>query len=101
MFRSVSRRRGVVHSGRLLLACPAVPIYRDDMVGDPQIELRVARLENDRDSIYELISEIQSTQQEHTSRFDSVDGRLYSMDGRLGSIETTLTEVLRRLPEPS
>jgi ribosomal protein L44E len=50
----------------------------------------VARLENDTESIYELItevrSEVRSTLDEHTRRFDR--------------IETTLGEVVRRLPEP-
>ncbi|MCW2784266.1 MAG: hypothetical protein JWP74_783, partial [Marmoricola sp.] len=45
------------------------------------------RLENDTESIYELITEIRSTQDEHTRRFDRV--------------ENTLMEVVRRLPEPS
>jgi hypothetical protein len=71
------------------------------MASDPQIELRVSRLENDSNSIYDLISEIRSTQQEHSHRLDSVDSRLDSVDSRLDSIETTLTEVVRRLPEPS
>jgi hypothetical protein len=64
------------------------------MAGDPQMELRVSRLENDRNSIYELISEIRSTQEEHSRRFDAVDGRF-------DSVEATLAEVVRRLPEPS
>ncbi|HET6876089.1 MAG TPA: hypothetical protein VFH38_01015 [Jatrophihabitans sp.] len=92
------------------------------MASDPQIELRVSRLENDRDSVYELISDIRSTQQEHSRRFDAVDQRLDrvderfdavdqrldtvderlgSLDQRLGSIATTLTEVVRRLPDRS
>ncbi len=48
---------------------------------------RVTRLENDKESIYELITEVRSTQDEHTRRFDR--------------IENTLNEVVRRLPEPS
>jgi chromosome segregation ATPase len=78
------------------------------MASDPKIELRVARLENDTNSIYELLSEIRSTQQEHSRNFESIDGRLESMDtrfesmdSRFDSIETTLAEVVRRLPEPS
>ena len=71
------------------------------MASDPQMELRVSRLENDRNSIYELITEISSTQQEHSRRFDTVDQRLDGIDQRLDGIETVLTEVVRRLPDPS
>ncbi|MGJ9420935.1 hypothetical protein [Aeromicrobium sp. CF3.5] len=89
------------------------------MTHDADIELRVARLENDRDAIYELIDDFRS---ETRTRFDQVDrkfgqvegrlgsveGRLGQVEGRLGSvevkidrIESTLGEVLRRLPEPT
>ena len=55
------------------------------MASDPQMELRVSRHEVDSYSIYDLISEIRSTQHEHSRRFDS--------------IEATLNEVVRRLPD--
>ena len=78
------------------------------MANDPELRRRVSRLENDRDALYELISEISSTQQEHSRRFDAVDRRFDAVDGRLDavdrrfdSVEATLSEVLRRLPEPS
>ena len=106
------------------------------MASDPQLELRVSRLENDRDSMYELLTGVIATQQEHTlrfvkidSRFDKMDDRLGNMDDRLGKMDdrldkmddrfdkmddrfdniddrlgnigTTLTEVVRRLPNPS
>ena len=85
------------------------------MVADPQLEHRVSRLENDRDAIYELITEIKTTQQEHTERFDRMDGRFDRMDGRFDrmdgrfdrmderfdGVEATLTEVVRRLPDRS
>ncbi|HEY2167828.1 MAG TPA: hypothetical protein VGH01_11720 [Jatrophihabitantaceae bacterium] len=128
------------------------------MVSDPQLELRVSRLENDTHSIYDLIADIRSTQQEHSQRlaklettvavgfdgvavgfdgvdarfdgvaggfdgvdarfdgvagrFDGVDARFDGVDARFDqlesttnarfdSIETTLAEVVRRLPEPS
>ena len=57
------------------------------MTTDPDMSRRVTRLENDTESIYELISEVRSTQHEHTRRFDR--------------IENTLDEVVRRLPETS
>jgi uncharacterized coiled-coil protein SlyX len=92
------------------------------MASDPKTELRLSRLENDTASLYELIAEISSTQQEHSRRFDAVDqrfdavdqrfdavdqrfdamdGRFDAMDRRFGSVEATLAEVVRRLPEPS
>jgi len=98
------------------------------MASDPQLELRVSRLENDRDSMYDLLTGVIATQQEHTLRFDKMDDRLDKMDDRfdkmddrfdkmddrfdkmddrfdkiddqLGTIETTLTEIVRRLPDP-
>jgi archaellum component FlaC len=96
--------------------------YRNDVASDPQLELRVSRLENDTKSIYEIITGIISTQQQHSRRFDDIDGRLDGIDGRLDgidtrldgidgrldgidrrfdSVEATLAEVVRRLPEPS
>lgn len=71
------------------------------MVSDPQLELRVSRLENDTGSIYEILGEIRSTQQDHSLRLDGIDQRLDGFDRRFDSIEGTLTEVLRRLPESS
>ena len=100
-----------------------------EVASDPRMELRVSRLENDRDSIYDLLAEFRSTQQEHSQRFDNVDQRfdkvdqrfdkvdqrlgeidqrLGELDQRLGEInqrfekvDITLTEVVRRLPMPS
>ena len=96
--------------------------YRGQMASDPQIELRVSRLENDRNAIYDLITDIRATQQEHSERFDAMDQRFDAMDQRFDAmdqrfdtmdqrfdtidqrfetIEATLTEVVRRLPDPS
>lgn len=69
------------------LAALENPTYGDSMTSDPNMSRRVTRLENDTESIYELITEVRSTQDEHTRRFDR--------------IENTLNEVVRRLPEPS
>lgn len=85
------------------------------MTSDPGLKLRVTRLENDTESIYEILTEMRSTQDDHTRRFDAVDARFEAVDARftgvesrldrvesaLGEIGTTLTEVVRRLPEPS
>ncbi len=54
------------------------------MTSDPQIERRVSRLENETESIYELIDDFRSETR-----------------GRFNQIETTLNEVVRRLPEPT
>jgi hypothetical protein len=64
------------------------------MASDPQTELRLSRLENASNSLYDLVTGIGSTQQEHSRRFDA-------MDRRFDSVEATLAEVVRRLPEPS
>ncbi len=71
------------------------------MASDPQMELRVSRLENDSTALYDLIAGISSTQQEHSRRFDAMDQRFDAMNRRFDNVEATLTEVVRRLPEPS
>ena len=91
-------------------------------VSDQGLNRRVSRLENDTESLYELVTEVRGTQDEHTRRLDQVDARLNQVDARLiqvdarleqvdarlDRIDTTLTEhtatlgeILRRLPEPS
>lgn len=92
------------------------------MAGDPQIEFRVSRLENDVSAIYHLIADVRVTQDAHSRRFDDVDARFDGIDRRLdgmdarfdgidqrfdrmderfGSFEATLAEVVRRLPGPA
>ena len=83
-------RRSDIHSGETLLADSAAAAYGGQVASDPQIELRVARLENDSSAIYELLGEIRSNQQEHSRRFDSMDARLDSMDGRFDSVDARL-----------
>jgi hypothetical protein len=55
------------------------------MASDPTMSRRVTRLENDTESIYELITEVRSTQDDHTQRLERIEG--------------TLEEIVRRLPE--
>jgi len=109
--------------------------YGSRVPSDPQLELRVSRLENDTSSIYHLISDVRITQEEHSRRFEQIDKRFEQVDARfeqvekrfeqvdarfeqvdkrfeqvdkrfegierhLDQISTTLTEVVRRLPEP-
>jgi methyl-accepting chemotaxis protein len=85
------------------------------MATDSELRRRVTRVENETESTYELITEIRSTQLDHTRRlddhdrrFDQIDRRFDDHDQRFDQIATTLTElttsvneVLRRLPEPS
>jgi predicted nucleic acid-binding Zn-ribbon protein len=85
------------------------------MATDTDLRRRVTRLENETEAIYELITGIKSTLDDHTQRFeavdqrfdtmdqrfDTMDQRFDTMDQRFDTIETTLTEVVRRLPEPS
>lgn len=78
------------------------------MTGDASLNLRVSRLENDTESIYELLIEVRSTQLEHTGRLDE-HGRILGEHSlvlddhtrRFDEIQATLTEVVRRLPEPT
>ena len=60
------------------------------MTSEPTINRRIARLENDRDSLYELVDDFRG---ETRARFDRHDARFDRLEG-------TLAEVLRRLPEP-
>jgi hypothetical protein len=66
------------------MAASAEPLYGGGMTSESGMSRRVARLENDTESIYELMTEVKVTQDEHTRRFDR--------------IESVLDEVLRRLP---
>jgi len=60
------------------------------MTSEPNIARSIARLENDRDSLYELVDDFRS---ETRTRFDQHDVRFDRLEGGLA-------EVLRRLPEP-
>ncbi|GAC1530848.1 MAG: hypothetical protein NVS3B1_23500 [Marmoricola sp.] len=59
------------------------------MASDLNLTRSVARLENDRDSLYELIDDFRA---ETLTRFDE-------HDARFDRLEEGLAEVLRRLPE--
>lgn len=78
------------------------------MTTDPGMSRRVARLESDTESLYELITEVRSTQDEHTGRLERLESTLAQVrttagehTGRFDRLERTLQEVVRRLPEPS
>jgi len=80
------------------------------MTSDPGIARRVARLENDRDALYELLddfrTEVRTRFDQHEARFDTIDQRFDGVDrrfdgleGQLNRIAGTLDDVVRRLPE--
>jgi chromosome segregation ATPase len=92
------------------------------MTSDPGFERRVARLENETESIYDLLAEVKSVQDAHGNKLQHIEGRLDRHTAQLDrhtaqldrhteqldrhtahfqNIEATLDEVLRRLPEPS
>ena len=59
------------------------------MTSEPNLARSLARLENDRDSLYELVDDFRA---ETRDRFDQHDTRFDRLEG-------SLAEVLRRLPE--
>jgi DNA anti-recombination protein RmuC len=71
------------------------------VASDPQIELRVSRLENDSNSIYDLITEIKSTQQEHSQRLGTIEttltARFDQMETRFDQMETSTTARLDQM----
>jgi chaperonin cofactor prefoldin len=92
------------------------------MAIESDLRRRVSRLENETESIYEMLDDVQATLRDHSERFDRMDARLDGIDGRLDrmdarldridsrldrmdarfdGLETSLVEVLRRLPEAS
>lgn len=77
---------------------PVARTYRVSMTTDPDLVRRVTRLENEAESIYELIDEFR-TQTE--LRFDQHDARFDQQDSRFDRIDATLAEILQRLPATS
>jgi uncharacterized damage-inducible protein DinB len=70
-----------------------------------EVERKVRQLDNDVQSIYELLNGITTTQMRHTNRFnelaeqvdrkfDSMDQRLDTMDQRFDAMEAKLDTVL-------
>ncbi len=84
---------------------PGARTYRVSMTTDPNIVRRVTRLENEVESLYELIDEFRTETwrrfDQHDARFDQHDARFDQHDARFDRIDATLTEVLRRLPATS
>lgn len=63
----------------------------------PALERKIRQLDNDVQSIYEMLSSISGTQLRHGNRFDEIDQRLESMDARLSGVEGRLSGVEGRL----
>jgi hypothetical protein len=65
--------------------------YREAMASTgSNLERRVERLENDRDSTYEILTEIQRNQRHHDTLFGNIQTKLTEHDGLLASIQQTL-----------
>ncbi len=73
-----------------------------------ELDLRVRRLENETGSIYEILEQMQTTNEARfdgiDARFDGIDGRLDGIDarfdgidGRLGAQGAQLSEILELL----
>ena len=59
-----------------------------------ELERRVRRLDNDVQSIYEMLAGISATQQRQGNRLSELDGRLTDMDGRLTVMDGKLDVIL-------
>ena len=85
------------------------------MTSDSTIRRRVGRLENETDSIYELITDVRSRSKKHGHQLDRltkgldthtdqlglITQHLNDHDSRFDTVDANLAEVLRRLPEPA
>jgi methyl-accepting chemotaxis protein len=59
----------------------------------PDLTRKVRQLDNDVQSIYEMLTRIDATQQRHGHRLDEVAGRLDEVAGRLDEAAGRLDEV--------
>jgi septation ring formation regulator EzrA len=77
-----------------------------------EIVCKVRQLDNDVQSIYEMLAEIAATQRRHGNRFTEldiklteVDGKLTEVDGKLAGMDAKLDAILgllggTQLPDP-
>lgn len=67
---------------------------RQDTYGEfmtaADLERKVRQHDNDIAAIYSLISDIQTTQSQHTNRFDELTEDVAGLDTRLGSVESRM-----------
>ncbi|MGH3897543.1 MAG: hypothetical protein ACRDTA_04670 [Pseudonocardiaceae bacterium] len=57
------------------------------------IERKVRQLDNDVQSIYEMLAEIAATQRRQGNRLMEMDGKLAEVDGKLTEVDSKLTGV--------
>lgn len=57
------------------------------------MERKVRQLDNDVQSIYDLLAAIQGTQLRHGNRFDELDDKMTSLEGRMTSLEARMTSL--------
>ncbi len=62
------------------------------MPGPVQIERKIRQLDNDVQSIYEMLAGIAGTQARHGNRLDEIDAKLGEMDAKLDTVITMLSE---------
>lgn len=74
--------------------CPTIPA----MSTSPEsTERKIRQLDNDVQSIYEMLAGIEGTQRRHGNRLDEIDGSLRQMDGRLGQVDGRLGRMDNKL----
>ena len=66
-----------------------------------EIERRIMQHDNDIESIYELLSDIDRTVRAHDQRFDGIDQQLGGINQQLDTLGKGLAEVLTVLTERS
>ena len=59
-------------------------------MGPAEMERKVRQLDNDVQSIYDILGSIQATQQRHGNRFDEIDRRLEGHDHRFDIVDKKL-----------
>ncbi len=64
------------------------------MMTPAEIERKVRQLDNDVQSIYEMLAEISITQRRQGNRLNELDGKLDELDGKLNSMDGKLNSML-------
>lgn len=65
--------------------------------GPVQMQRKVKQLDNDVQSIYELLIGISSTQTRHGNRLDEMDTKLTEVDTKLTEVDSKLATVITML----
>ena len=69
-------------------AWPTLPV-----MSTSPVEREVRQLDNDVQSIYEMLAGIQGTQRRHCNRLEEIDAHVGDLDGRLESVESRLGDI--------